>query len=32
MKQKNPLAIADSGVERGLRGRDDGGNVNNVQH
>jgi hypothetical protein len=26
------LAIALSGVGKGLRGRDDGGNVNNVQH
>jgi hypothetical protein len=29
-KTKKPLAIALSGVRRGLRGRDDGGNVNNV--
>jgi hypothetical protein len=29
---KKPLAIALSGVGRGLRGRDDGGNVNNVQY
>jgi hypothetical protein len=28
---KKPLAIPFSGVERGLRRRDDGGNVNNVQ-
>jgi hypothetical protein len=27
-----PLAIALSGVVRGLRERDDGGNVNNVQY
>jgi hypothetical protein len=29
---KKPLAIALWGVGRGLRGRDDGGNVNNVQY
>jgi hypothetical protein len=29
---KKPLAIALSGVGRGLRGRDDGGNVTNVQY
>jgi hypothetical protein len=29
-KLKKPLAIALSGVERGLRGTDKGGNVNNV--
>jgi hypothetical protein len=29
---KKPLAIALSGVEKGLRERDDGGNVNNVQY
>jgi hypothetical protein len=28
---KKPLTIALSGVGRGLRGRDDGGNVNNIQ-
>jgi hypothetical protein len=32
MKQKKPLAIALSGVGRGLRGRDNGGNANNVQY
>jgi hypothetical protein len=30
MKQKKPLAIALSGVGRGLRGRVNGGNANNV--
>jgi hypothetical protein len=30
-RTKKPLAIALSGVGRGLRGREDGGNVNNVQ-
>jgi hypothetical protein len=29
---KKPLAIALSGAEKGLRGRDDGGIVNNVQY
>jgi hypothetical protein len=29
---KKPLAIALSGMVRGLRGRDGGGNVNNVQY
>jgi hypothetical protein len=29
---KKPLAIALSGMGRGLRGRDDGGKVNNVQY
>jgi hypothetical protein len=29
---KKPLAIALSGVEWRLRGRNDGGNVNNVQY
>jgi hypothetical protein len=29
---KNPLAIALIGVERGLRGRDNGSDVNNVQY
>jgi hypothetical protein len=28
---EKPLAAALGGVGRGLRGRDDGGNVNNVQ-
>jgi hypothetical protein len=34
MKQnfKKPLAVALSGVGWGLRGRDDGGNVNNAQY
>jgi hypothetical protein len=31
-RTKKPLAIALSGVERGLRGRDSGGNANNVQY
>jgi hypothetical protein len=31
-RTKTPLAIALSGVVRGLRGRDDGGNVTNVQY
>jgi hypothetical protein len=31
-KTKKPLEIALSGIGRGLRGRDDGGNVNNVQY
>jgi hypothetical protein len=31
MKQLNNLAIALSGVGKRLRGRDDGGNVTNVQ-
>jgi hypothetical protein len=31
-KTKKLLAIAVSCVERGLRGRDDGGNANNLQH
>jgi hypothetical protein len=30
-RTKKPLAIALSGVRKGLRGRDDGGNINNVQ-
>jgi hypothetical protein len=30
-RTKKPLAIALSGVGRGLRRRDDGGNVTNVQ-
>jgi hypothetical protein len=29
---KKPLAIALSGVERELKGRDNGGNVNKVQY
>jgi hypothetical protein len=29
---KKPLAIALSGVGRGLRGRDNGDNINNVQY
>jgi hypothetical protein len=29
---KKPLAIALSGVGRGLKGRDDGGNVNNLRY
>jgi hypothetical protein len=29
---KKPLAIASSGVGRWPKGRDDGGNVNNVQY
>jgi hypothetical protein len=29
-RTKKPLAIASSGKGRGLRGREDGGNVNNV--
>jgi hypothetical protein len=34
MKQlkKKPLAITLSGVERSLRGRNDGDNINNVQY
>jgi hypothetical protein len=31
-RTKKPLAIALSGVERGLRWRDEGSNVNNVQY
>jgi hypothetical protein len=31
-RNKKPLAIALSGVGKGLRGRDNGGNVNNVQY
>jgi hypothetical protein len=31
MKQNKPLATALTGVGRGLRRRDNGGNVNNVQ-
>jgi hypothetical protein len=31
-RAKKPLAIAFSGVERELRGRDDGSNVNNVKY
>jgi hypothetical protein len=31
-KTKKPIAIALSGVGRGLRGRGDGGNINNVQY
>jgi hypothetical protein len=29
---KNPPAIASTGAGGGMRGRDDGGNVNNVQY
>jgi hypothetical protein len=31
-RTKKPLAVALSGAWRGLRGRDDGANVNNVQY
>jgi hypothetical protein len=31
-RTKKPLAIAVSGVGKALRGRDDGGNINNVQY
>jgi hypothetical protein len=31
-RTKKPLAIALSGVGRGLTGRDNGGNVNNIQY
>jgi hypothetical protein len=31
-RTKKPFAIALSRMGRGLRGRDDGGNVNNVQY
>jgi hypothetical protein len=31
-RTKKPLAIAWSGAVKGLRGRDDGGDVNNVQY
>jgi hypothetical protein len=31
-KTKKPLAIVLSGMGRGLRGKDDGGNRNNVQY
>jgi hypothetical protein len=31
-RTKKPLAIALNGVERGRRGRDDGGNVHNIQY
>jgi hypothetical protein len=31
-RTKKPLAIALSGVGREMKGRDDGGNVSNVQH
>jgi hypothetical protein len=31
-RTRKPLVIALSGVGRGLRGRDDGGNVTNVQY
>jgi hypothetical protein len=31
-RTKKPLAIALSGAGRGLRGRDNGSNVNNVQY
>jgi hypothetical protein len=31
-RTKKPLAIALSGLERGLRGRDDKGNATNVQY
>jgi hypothetical protein len=31
-RAKNPLSIVLCGVGRGLKGRDDGGNVKNVQY
>jgi hypothetical protein len=31
-KAKKPLAISLSGVEKGLRGRNNGDNINNVQY
>jgi hypothetical protein len=31
-RSKKPLAVVLSAARRGLRGRDDGGNVTNVQH
>jgi hypothetical protein len=32
MKHKKPLAISLSRIRRGLKGREDEGNVNNVQY